>query len=299
LASRDTVSSSIHSCVQSPRWALMCTICGFDTQTSCTLTFVTYFMALHPDVAKKMRAEVLETHGLTAVPTYESVRGLKYSTSGLNPYILHCTYAPSPVRAVINETLRLFPPVPLNMRESRPNAVALPPPPSHLYQPSSKSSSFHVPPPTTPLYMPGGTPIMYMPLLMQRNPDLWGEDADEFDPERWLDNERLRRLTANPLMFAPFSAGPRIVSLTVCCRVYSSRSGMIDLSVYRPKLCIQRSFLLPRSPPPAIRHLCARARSAAKGLTSTRTLDDAKWATESGKVFPGGGTDVVCNGACT
>lgn len=36
-------------------------------------------MALHPDMAKKMRAEVLETHGLTAVPTYESVRGLKYS----------------------------------------------------------------------------------------------------------------------------------------------------------------------------------------------------------------------------
>ena len=116
------------------------------------------------------------------------------------------------MRAVINETLRLFPPVPLNMRESRSTSCALPPPPAHLYQPSSRRSSFHVPPPVEPLYMPANTPIMYMPLLMQRNPDLWGDDADSFDPERWLDPIRLAKVTGNPLMFTPFSAGPRIVS---------------------------------------------------------------------------------------
>ena len=63
--------------------------------------------------------------------------------------------------------------------------------------------------------MPGSTPVMYMPLLMQRNPDLWGDDADIFDPGRWLDPKRLSRITNNPLMFVPFSAGPRIVSLIV------------------------------------------------------------------------------------
>jgi cytochrome P450 len=51
---------------------------------------------------------------------------------------------------------------------------------------------------------------MYLPMLMQRNPALWGEDADEFDPERWMDPERLKRFTSNPMMFAPFSAGPRV-----------------------------------------------------------------------------------------
>ena len=136
------------------------------------------------------------------------------------------------MRAVLNETLRLFPPVPLNVRESRPAAVALPPshPPSYyaskirnshsspgpISEKSDLSSypqqqSQFIPTPTTPLFMPGSTPIMYMPMLMQRNPDLWGADADEFDPERFLDPERTSKLTANPMMFQPFSSGPRIV----------------------------------------------------------------------------------------
>jgi len=51
---------------------------------------------------------------------------------------------------------------------------------------------------------------MYFPLLTQRNPALWGPDADEFSPERWLDPERLAKFVANPMMYTPFSAGPRI-----------------------------------------------------------------------------------------
>lgn len=112
------------------------------------------------------------------------------------------------MRAVLNETLRLFPPVPLNVRESRPAAVSLPP--SH--PPKYSLSGVFIPTPKEPLYMPGSTPIMYMPMLMQRNPDLWGPDADKFDPERWLDPKRITMITSNPMMFTPFSSGPRIVS---------------------------------------------------------------------------------------
>ena len=106
----------------------------------------------------------------------------------------------STVRAVINETLRLFPPVPLNLRESR-SAPCLLPPPDRTY-PSDRQ----------PLYMPAKTTIMYLPMLIQRNPALWGEDADEFRPERWIDQESIAKYVANPTMFTPFSAGPRIVS---------------------------------------------------------------------------------------
>ncbi|TDL23414.1 cytochrome P450 monooxygenase CYP63 [Rickenella mellea] len=152
--------------------------------TSCLLTFVTYFMAMYPDVAKRLRDEVLESHGTNTAPTYESLRSLKY------------------MRAVLNETLRLFPPVPLNIRESRALPVAFPPSPQPV--------SDYVPTSSEPLYVPPETIVLFFPLLMQRNPDLWGEDADEFDPDRWLEPKRLARITSNPMMFTPFSAGPRI-----------------------------------------------------------------------------------------
>ena len=104
------------------------------------------------------------------------------------------------VRAVINETLRLFPPVPLNVRETRDAAVLLPPPDdTHAAD-------------ARPLYMPARTTITYLPLLTQRNAALWGADADVFDPTRWTDPARIARFVAQPTMFTPFSAGPRIVS---------------------------------------------------------------------------------------
>jgi cytochrome P450 len=153
--------------------------------TACLLTYITYFMAIYPDVTRKLRAEVQQQYGPNGAPTYESIRNLRY------------------MRAVINETLRLFPPVPLNVRESRPSSCALPASDPTYSTPSCYASR-------EPLYMPGNTTIMYLPLLTQRNPALWGEDADEFDPERWIDPHRLKRFTSNPMMFTPFSAGPRV-----------------------------------------------------------------------------------------
>lgn len=102
---------------------------------------------------------------------------------------------------MINETLRLFPPVPLNVRETREHGVILPP--SDQTYPSSSS---------LPIYVPGGTVITYLSILTQRNKALWGDDADVFDPDRWLD-DRLKRFTENPMMYTPFSGGPRIVSI--------------------------------------------------------------------------------------
>jgi len=148
--------------------------------TACLLTYVTYLLALHPNVARRLREEVLDICG-HGTPTYETIKKLKY------------------MKAVIDETLRLFPPVPLNQRQSRPMSCTLPPPdktfPTALDQ---------------PLYMPKSTTFFYSTLLMQRNKALWGPDADEFDPERWIDPARLSRFTSNPMMFTPFSAGPRI-----------------------------------------------------------------------------------------
>ncbi|KAH9840624.1 cytochrome P450 [Rhodofomes roseus] len=147
--------------------------------TSSLLTSVTYFLAMHPDVAKRLRAEVLDYCGVDKAPTFDDIKNMKY------------------MRAVINETLRIFPPVAVNSRESRPHPSILP-----------KSDGTY-PEPAEPLYMPPLATIAYFTVLMHRNPALWGLDADLFDPDRWLD-KRLSRFVSNPMMFAPFSAGPRI-----------------------------------------------------------------------------------------
>ncbi|KAF8882235.1 cytochrome P450 monooxygenase CYP63 [Infundibulicybe gibba] len=140
--------------------------------TACVLTFITYFMATHPDVTKRLREEVLQQCDVHAQPTYEQLKNLKYNTP------------PLPTR-------------PLNVRQTRSSPCTMP----------ASDATYHD---HRPLYMPASTTIMYLPLLMQRNPTLWGPDADLFDPERWLDPIRLAPVLENPAIFAPFSMGPRI-----------------------------------------------------------------------------------------
>jgi hypothetical protein len=48
---------------------------------------------------------------------------------------------------------------------------------------------------------------------MQRSKDLWGCDAHEFRPDRWLDANDTARYNSN-FKFVPFNAGSRIVRLS-------------------------------------------------------------------------------------
>lgn len=47
-------------------------------------------------------------------------------------------------------------------------------------------------------------------MLIHRRTDLWGPDALEFDPDRFLDDRVRKYLTPKPYIFVPFNAGPRI-----------------------------------------------------------------------------------------
>ncbi|EKM51341.1 uncharacterized protein PHACADRAFT_263397 [Phanerochaete carnosa HHB-10118-sp] len=176
-------------------------LAGRDT-TACLLTFITYAMAMYPDVARRMRQEVLQVCGQHDAPTFDKIKSLRY------------------VHAVINETLRVFPPVPINVRETREPGVVLPP-----SDPTHAASG-------APIYVPGSTVVMYLPILTQRNKALWGDDADVFDPDRWLD-ARLQRFTENPMMYTPFSGGPRIVS-THFFSPFSSPLPLLYLSSTSP-----------------------------------------------------------------
>jgi cytochrome P450 len=74
-------------------------IAGRDTTTS-VLTCALYALATHPRVLARLRAEVLARVGPARAPTPDDVRAMHF------------------LRAVVNEVLRLWPPVPFNERTS-------------------------------------------------------------------------------------------------------------------------------------------------------------------------------------
>ena len=98
-----------------------------------------------------------------------------------------------PVRAVLNETLRLFPPVPMNLRCSKSQGTLLP-------SATPGSPDYYVPPYTN---------VLYSVMLLQRRKDIWGPNAEEFDPDRWADPAKVAAYSAQ-FHCVFFNAGPRI-----------------------------------------------------------------------------------------
>ena len=153
-----------------------------------------YLLSRHPEVTEKLRSEIIAAVP-EGPPTFDDVRNLKYRESLLMlPNTEDRTHLPGTraVRACLNETLRLFPPVVSNSRAS------------------VRQTLIPGPPGSKPIYVASGTTVSYSDMLMQRWKDLWGEDALEFDPKRWIDAERVKIMTSDPFKFVPFNAGPRI-----------------------------------------------------------------------------------------
>lgn len=149
-------------------------IAARDTMAA-TLSFMFYFLSLHPSVLARLRQEASDRVGGTRRPTYEDVKEMKY------------------LKATLNETLRLLPPVPFNVRECQKGAIWPSPDPSQK-----------------PLYIPPGSATAYSVIMMHTRTDLWGPTAHEFDPDRFLDERLKEYLLPNPFIFLPFNAGPRI-----------------------------------------------------------------------------------------
>ncbi|KAG8887915.1 hypothetical protein FRB98_008740 [Tulasnella sp. 332] len=139
-----------------------------DTTTS-LMTFMLYLLSKHPDVLARLRSEVLDTVGPDAMPSHAQLGSMSY------------------VRAVLNETLRLFPSLPIQEREALHSCVV----------PTREGSQ----------YIPKGTTVILSTISIHRSQRLWGEDADVFEPQRWIDGGVKESDTSR---FMPFLMGPRV-----------------------------------------------------------------------------------------
>jgi cytochrome P450 len=142
-------------------------LAGRDT-TASLLSNMFFLLAKHPSTWVKLQEEVATLEG--RAPTYEQLRNMKY--------LKYC----------LNETLRLFPVVPVNSRTAIRDTIL----------PVGGGPDGH-----SPAFVPKGTIVAYSVYAMHRREDYYGADAEEFRPERWAD---LRP----GWEYLPFNGGPRI-----------------------------------------------------------------------------------------
>ena len=55
----------------------------------------------------------------------------------------------------------------------------------------------------TPVYIRKGVEVVYNVNIMHRRKDTWGDDANEFPPQRWVGSK-------HGWEYLPFNGGPRI-----------------------------------------------------------------------------------------
>jgi cytochrome P450 len=164
-------------------------LAGRDT-TAGLLSNTFHVLARRPDIWARLRSEVDELGGKR--PDYETLRGMKYLKNVLNECRCPTGNGVQSQAELANETflaaLRLYPSVPQNIRFAN-RDTTLP----VGGGPDGKS----------PVFVAKGQMVAYGVFAMHRRKDLYGEDADEYKPERW---ESLRVGWG----YLPFNGGPRI-----------------------------------------------------------------------------------------
>ncbi|KAJ8063148.1 hypothetical protein OCU04_008389 [Sclerotinia nivalis] len=140
---------------------------GRDT-TAQVLTWAFYLLMRHPKGMDKVRQEIASLNNDD--PHREST---SYKPTVV-PYIM----------AVFYETLRLYPPVPFEIKQCE-QATTLP----------------------DGTFLPKHAVLVWCPWAMNRSKSTWGEDAVDFRPERWLEGGALISKTA--FEYPVFNGGPR------------------------------------------------------------------------------------------
>ncbi|XP_061348106.1 cytochrome P450 704C1-like [Gastrolobium bilobum] len=151
-------------------------IAGKDTSAN-TLSWFLYMLCKNPLIEEKIAQEVRD------------VTSSHESESDIDEFIANLTDATLDqmhyLHAALTETLRLYPAVPTDGRTAEAPDIL---PDGHKLK--------------------KGDGVYYLAYGMGRMCNIWGEDAEEFRPERWLNNGIFQ--PESPFKFIAFHAGPRI-----------------------------------------------------------------------------------------
>ncbi|XP_076921559.1 cytochrome P450 704C1-like [Bidens hawaiensis] len=152
-------------------------IAGKDT-TSTAMTWFIYMLCKHPEIQDKVVEEIRKATNMgNDVPNIEELASSVSEEALEKMQYLH---------AALTETLRLFPAVPVDAKICFADDV-LP-------------DGYGV---------KKGDMVAYQPYAMGRMKFIWGDDALDFKPERWLDQYGYFQ-PQSPFKFTAFQAGQRI-----------------------------------------------------------------------------------------
>ncbi|KAI3886022.1 hypothetical protein MKX03_003603 [Papaver bracteatum] len=176
----DILSRFLASNVTDPKYLrdiiLNFIIAGRDT-TAATLSWFLYMLCKHPDIQETVAQEVREATRVKDNLSFEDFAPLVTEEALEKMQYLH---------AAITETLRLHPAVPMD--------------PKICFSDDTLPDGFDV---------KKGDMVAYVPYAMGRMKFIWGDDAEVYRPERWLNKDGVFQ-NESPFKFTAFQAGPRI-----------------------------------------------------------------------------------------
>lgn len=164
-------------------------LAGADT-TAITIRAIFWYALHNQEAYKKLEAEILAAD-LADIASFSSARALPCEL----PFRVHLSTSNSAdqrytdFEAVVREAMRMHPGVCMLLERYVPD--------SGLKLPDGR-------------YVPAGTAVGINPYVVGRNKGIWGDDADTYRPERWLQSEgetdicykeRLRLYNASDLTF--------------------------------------------------------------------------------------------------
>lgn len=162
-------------------------IVGGNETSALTLSHIILMLAIHEDIQQKVYQEIVNVIGGTdpSIPVQvEHLTQLNYT------------------EMVMKETMRLFPVGPVVGRMcTAPTKICNDPQPHQLKR---KQITIHFIPAKTTI--PPGATIACGVYNVHRNPKYWGDNVDDFNPDRFYPERVAER---HPYAYLPFSGGPR------------------------------------------------------------------------------------------